>query len=253
MRICKPVSIYPKIMFRFRALLLFSVAAVMLFGCGGDEESGGGRRSGGNRMGGNGAAQQTAAIPVQVAEVRRGDISMYLLQTTTIEPIRQVDILAKVSGQVVKLLTEEGEVIKKGQLLAKMDEAELEIDYMQTKVQAETNKSIYERSKKMLEEDLIAEETYETARLQYESSKAAAEAAKLRLDYTEIRSPIDGVVTLRSIELGQRINVNDIMFQIADFNPLRARIYVPEKDMSSIFVGQKARISVESEPDKTYP
>lgn len=196
---------------------------------------------------GDANGQNAAAIPVQAVAAKRGDISNFLMQTTTIEAERQVDIIAKVSGQVVKLTAEEGIWVKEGDLLAQLDEAELTINFMRTKVNYETDKSIYERSKEMLEKTFIATEEYEAARLQYESSKAAFEAARLQLDYTSVRAPFGGVVTLRNIELGQRVNVNESLFTLADFNPLRAKIYVPEKDIGRIYEGQKARIAVDAE------
>jgi membrane fusion protein (multidrug efflux system) len=235
-----------------RSLLLPCVLCLGILACNGDAEQQG-RESGRNfgaRM--NGEGPGSAAIPVQVATVRRGDISLFLLQTTSVEPVRQVSIIAKVSGQVSRLLVEEGDPVQKGTLLTQLDEDELVIQQVQAKVQMETDKATFERSKKMLDENLIAEEAYETARLQYESSKAAYEAATLQLNHTSVRSPIDGIVTLRHIELGQRVNANEALFDIADFTPLRARIYVPEKDIGRIFVGQQAKITIESEPDTDF-
>ena len=241
---CQGLSQIP---FKF---LICAALITFLAGCGGDEKND--RQSGGRPGGGFGGGDRTAAIPVKVAEVKRGDISNFLLQTTTIEAVRNVDILSKVTGQVVKLAVEEGARVRKGVILAQLDEIQLKIDYMQAKVKLETDKSIYERSKNMFENDLIAEENYETARLQYESSKAMAEGAKLMLDYTTVRSPIDGVVTLRHIELGQRISANEALFQVADFNPLRAKIYVPEKDMGRVFEGQAAKVTIESQPESEF-
>lgn len=197
--------------------------------------------------------QRAAAIPVQVTPVRKGEISIYLMQTTTIEAKRQVDILAKVAGEVIKMPAEEGMRVKQGDLLAKLDGGELRITYLQSKVAMETDKAMLERAKNMLEKDLIAEETYETTRLQYESSNAAYEAALLQLEYTSIKAPFDGIVTVRNIEIGQRVNVNEALFVLADFNPLRAKIYVPEKEVGRIFVGQKAKITAEALRGTEFP
>jgi membrane fusion protein (multidrug efflux system) len=222
--------------------LLF-VMGFVITGCGENNAS----NNDGAQFGGR-DGQGAAAIPVQVAPVKRGEISLYIMQTTTIEAKRQVEILAKVSGQVIKLPAEEGVIVKTGDLLAKLDEDELGINFMQTQVAMETDKSMFERAKNMLEKDLIAEEAYETTRLQYQSSKAAYEAARLQLEYTNIRAPFSGVVTARNIELGQRVNANTSLFMLADFDPLRAKIYVPEKQIGRIFVGQTAKITVEAQP-----
>jgi membrane fusion protein (multidrug efflux system) len=222
---------------------LLTVLGIMITGCGENNAS----NNDGAQFGGI-DGQGAAAIPVQVAPVKKGEISLYIMQTTSIEAKRQVEILAKVSGQVIKLPAEEGVVVKTGDLLAKLDEDELGINFMQTQVAMETDKSMYERAKNMLEKDLIAEEAYETTRLQYQSSKAAYEAARLQLEYTNIRAPFSGIVTARNIELGQRVNANTSLFMLADFDPLRAKIYVPEKQIGRIFVGQMAKLTAEAQP-----
>ncbi len=231
---------------RFTWLLFILLLPLTITSCGNKDSNANNDAQRGGRN------SQSAAIPVQAEPVARGDISRFLLQTTTIEAERQVEILAKVSGQVQELNAEEGMRVREGQILAKLDEAELTINYMRSKVSYETDKSVYERSKEMLEKDFIATEDYEAARLQYESSKAAYKAARLQLEYTNIKAPFTGIVTTRNIELGQRINVNQPLFTLADFDPLRAKIYVPEKDISQIFEGQETLITIEAQPDTEF-
>lgn len=234
------------------AMIVCVSIAASFFACGKENGANNNFRRQGMGGGWDMSGSGTAAIPVQVTPVKRGDISMFLLYTTTIEAEREVDVIAKVSGQVIKLPVEEGTKVKQGDLLAQLDEAELKIELLQARVRMETDKAAFERAKNMLEKNLIAEEQYETARLQYENSKAAYEAAKLKVEYTSVRSPINGVVTQRMVELGQRVNVNQVLFRVADFEPLRAKIYVPEKDIHKIFVGQKARLTIESQPEAEF-
>lgn len=229
--------------FLFITVFLFAAVNLFYLGCGENNGNTNDRRKFGGRQ-----RQVAAAIPVQVAPVTKGEISLYLMQTTTIEAKRQVDVLAKVSGQVIQLPAEEGIRVKQGDLLAKLDEAELRINHIEAKVAMQTDKAALERAKNMLEKGLIAEETYASTRLQYESSHATYESARLQLEYTNIRAPFDGVITVRNVELGQRINVNESLFILADFNPLRAKIYVPEKNVGRIFIGQEAKITAEAQP-----
>ncbi|MCB9508952.1 MAG: efflux RND transporter periplasmic adaptor subunit [Deferribacteres bacterium] len=239
---------------KFSSFVHIAVIALALsmaaWGCGGDEGGDGSARSG--AMGMMGQSQRSAAIPVQVAEVTRGDIAMFLLHTTTIEAEKQVDVLAKVTGQVTNLPAEEGMRVRKGQVLAQLDEAELKIDLIQARAKMQTDSSAYVRARDMLNKQLIAEEAYESTRLAFESSKAAFEAASLKVAYTTVRSPIDGVVTLRHIELGQRISMNQTLFSVADFNPLRAKIYVPEKDIARVREGESAKIIVDALPNRQF-
>ena len=145
-------------------IILFG--ATLLIGCGGDQADGNKRNNPGSSDGDN--SKISAAIPVQVVAVKRSNISLSLMQTTTIEAIRQVDIIAKVPGQVIKLTVEEGVRVKKGDLLAELNEAELKIEFMKTKINLETDRAMLERSQNMLDKKLIAEENYEMTRLQYE-------------------------------------------------------------------------------------
>ncbi len=243
-------------MFNLKNKTLIALLGVSFFlaGCGSEESGGSQGRNGMSRggMNGRGGDARNAAIPVQVAEVRRGDISTFLLHTTTIEAEKQVDVLAKVAGQVKRLAVEEGDRVRTGSRLVTLEETEYQIEFMQAKTRMETDKAIFERSQNMLEKQLIAEETHETTRMQYESSKSAFDAAKLKVDHLNVTSPVTGVVTLRHIELGQRVNTNEVMFSVADLDPLRAKIYVPEKDMGELFEGQKALISVDALPDKEF-
>lgn len=226
------------------------IMSLFIFSCGNDKES---ANADSGRRGGFGSGNpQNAAIPVQAVAAKKGEISRFLLQTTTIEAERQVDILAKVSGQVVKLPAEEGMKVKTGQLLAQLDEAEIQIEYLRTKVSYETDQSVYERSKEMLEKTFISKEEFEAARLQYESSKSAYEAARLQLEYTSVRAPFDGVITARNVELGQRVSSSGALFTLADFEPLRAKIYVPEKDIAQIYEGQAAKITVEAQRGQEF-
>ena len=228
-------------------LLLTSIlliSAILLAGCGGDQASGNNNDRG---KPDRDNSKVVAAIPVQVTAVKKDSISLSLMQTTTIEAIRQVDILTKVAGQVIKLPVEEGDRVKKGDLLAELNQSELNIEFTKTKISMDTDKTLLERAKNMLDKKLIADENYDVTRLQYESSKAAHDAARLQLDYTRVRAPFNGVVTIRNIEIGQRVNVNQSLFVVADFNPLRAKIYVPEKDIGRIYEKQRATITIEAE------
>ncbi|MCI0694428.1 efflux RND transporter periplasmic adaptor subunit [candidate division KSB1 bacterium] len=234
----------------FSARILLILALLVSVSCGKKDESGRDSGAQGQRgsgtMGGRDSMAGAGGVPVQVEAVTRADISTFLLNTTTLQAEREVEVLAKVSGQVGKLLAEEGDVVRAGQALAQLDEQELILQLRESEIRAQTAKSNFERTKNMFEKNLVSKENLEDMRYQYESAQAAYETAKLKVDYTDIRSPIAGVVTGRLIELGQRVNLNQAVFRVADFDPLRAVIHVPERDMRQVRVGQQARITAEA-------
>jgi membrane fusion protein (multidrug efflux system) len=237
----------------------FSTAVIasillMLISCGSKDESGRNSGPAGSRGFGmmGDMAGSGAGVPVQVEAVQRADISTFLLNTTTLEAEREVEVLAKVSGQVSRLLVEEGDVVRAGQALAQLDEQELLLQLRESEIRAQNAQSNFERTKNMFEKNLVSKENLEDVRYQNESAQAAYETAKLKVEYTHIRSPIAGVVTHRLIELGQRINLNQAVFRVADFDPLRAIIHVPERDMQKVRVGQEAKIAAEALRGKAF-
>jgi len=222
--------------------------ALLFLRCGKGEEKSSGR----NPAGSPGGLWTGGAIPVKVARVRREPISTYILTHTTLEAQRQVDVIARVSGLVEWLGVEEGDKVQEGQVLAKLDDQELVLELERTQAQVENYRRLYERARDMYQKDLISRESFENTKYQYETAKAQYESARLRVEYARIRSPIMGILTRRFIELGGQVTINQKVFTVADYDTLFARIYVPEKEIKKVSIGQKARITVEAFPDQSF-
>ena len=246
---------------------------------------GGGPRggmSGRGGMPGGGSADGSFEEPVSVkaARVTRRPISRYLLSNTSLESIREVTIYAKVNALVEDLLVEEGYRVTKNQLLARLDDREIRNEHDQARiavdqarltlqqadVKARLSEANYKRSEGLVEQRLISPQEHDQAALanqtdalglrvsvqQRDAAVSRLEAAQLQLDYTEIRSSIDGVVTQRTIDIGDRVNVNEALFNVEDFTPLWARIYLPERELSQIRLGQQAELRMQAFPDETF-
>ena len=228
----------------------FMLLFLALFACGEEEaqQAQGGRAGRGGRGGRGGAA----AAPVKVETVQRGEISAYILKNTTLEAERWVDVRARRSGQVIALLKEEGDPVRAGTILARLDADAAQISVSQREVAHLEAKQRYEREDALFQRNLGSKQSYENAKTQFESSKAQLEQAKLDLSYTAIRSPIEGIMTLRNIEVGNMVTNNQVVASVAKFDPLLARIQVTEKDFGKITVGQTARITVEAAPEREF-
>lgn len=196
----------------------------------------------------NAAEPQRTAIPVEVANVKKRDINTYLLYNCTIEPERQVDIMAKAAEQVKEILIEEGQKVTVGQALAKLDETESLLALKEARIKLENAKLIYERAQRTFKDNITSKEQLEESRLQYETSMVEYERKELEYTYYTITSPIAGIVVSRVIEVGSMVEKNQKVFTVADFNPLLARVHVPEKDLNKIREGQPALITIESLP-----
>lgn len=228
----------------------FVLLFLALFACGEEEaeQEQGGRAGRGGRSGRGGGA----AAPVKVETVKQGDISAYILKNTTLEAERWVDVRARRSGQVIAISKEEGDPVREGTVMARLDADAAQISVAQREVAYSEAKQRYEREDALFQRNLGSKQSYENAKTQFESAKAQLEQAKLDLSYTAIRSPIQGIMTLRNIEVGNMVTNNQIVASVAKFDPLLARIQVTEKDFGKITVGQTARITVEAAPEREF-
>lgn len=191
--------------------------------------------------------EKKVPIPVETVEVSKGTVSSYLSATANLVPENEVRVVAEWEGRLSKLNIEEGQMITKGQILAELVRGDAEILQAKAKVRAENAKAGLDRAEKLRSQDLISTESLE--KLTMESRVADQELAEAawRLDKTYIRSPFTGVVTMRSVQPGQHIRPGDELCVVADFDPLIARIYLPEKDVLALQEGREVRMALRAD------
>ncbi len=237
-------------------LLAAATVASMLAGCGGDEGAGGGpdgaagaSRSG--RPGGasgfpGGAPAQGAAVPVETAAVVRRDISAYIETNGTLEAENEVDVIARVSAPIVELKAEEGMAVRRGQVLARLEEDELRARLEISKVALNEAELAYERARQLNDQKLISAEQYEQARNRFETARAQLEGDQIAIGYTVIKAPFDGLIVARYVDYAQQVAANTPLFRLSDFDPLLCPIQVPERELPLLKLGQEAYLEVEA-------
>ena len=233
---------------RCKILILAVLSVFLMFSCGKTDSSNKHTR----RMSRGKGTINMGAIPVKVEKVKRGPISIYLLSNANLEALRKVDVVSRVSGLVQKINVEEGDYAPTNKILAELDDRELRLEMQQAKAKAENNARLFQRSKEMYSKNLISKENFDDVKYQYETAKSQLQAAQLRLTYAKIRAPISGTITQRLIELGNNVSVNQKLFVMVDFDTLYARVFIPEKDIQKIKIGQKALVTVEAYPGKKF-
>jgi len=224
-----------------------------LTACGGSSDTD--HREGGRRtsMGGpTGGGAPSAAVPVQVEPVPRRSISQYLETNGTLEAENEVDIVARTTGPVTEINTEEGRMIRSGQLIARIDEREAHNQVAIATVARDEAQLSYDRTKSSWDEGLVSREAYDSALSQLSSTRAQLESAEIQLAYTEIKAPFDALVVTRNIKLAQYVTPGTTLFRISDFTPLLCRIEVPEKDFPRVRIGQPAHLRVEAYPGEKF-
>ncbi|MEA2064170.1 MAG: efflux RND transporter periplasmic adaptor subunit [Gemmatimonadota bacterium] len=210
------------------------------------EQSGRGKKN----QGAPGEAPGTApeSVPVEAGSPWRADLSSYVFGNTHIESRRSVEVIARAEGQCDNLLVEEGDRVKEAQVLATLDKAELELARREAEVRLENSRSIYERTKRMEAQQLTSEEALENAKYQFETARTQFEKTDLDLRYATIRAPFSGVITKRLIEQGDMVRTGTVLFELAEVNTLLARVYVPEKELGRISLGDRVRLESEMFP-----
>jgi membrane fusion protein (multidrug efflux system) len=246
-------------------ILMAGLLVSTLGGCGGgsaEDSHGGAPPQGKSKGGGPPAGMQpgnsqgpsdAAAVPVEVTEVSRRSISSFMETNGTLEAENEVDIVARVAGPILELATEEGRIVKKGQLLAKIDPREAKAQVEVARVALAEATRAHERAKQARESEIISVEVYDQALGRMESAQAQLNNAQISLDYTDVTAPFDGIIIERAIKLADNVTPNQKLFRISDFDPLLCPIQVPEKELSRLKIGQPARIAVEAWPEDPFP
>jgi len=187
-----------------------------------------------------------------VTHVSQGDISAYFTGTATLEAAEEAVVVARVSGIVQELLVEEGDFIKAGQTLARLDGEKLTIELAQRESNLHKLESDYMRNQELFIKKLVSAEIFESSKFEFLTQKAAFDAAKLDLDYTAIKAPISGVVSERLIKVGNMLPMNQPTFRTTDFEPLLAVMHVPERELQKLHKGQSAKIIVAAIPNTEF-
>jgi len=196
--------------------------------------------------------ENTPVIPVEVSNVNRGNISAYYSNTATLEAEQEATVVSKVRGIIEELYVEEGDRVRAGQVIAKIEDEQYLIEVDRAKATLDRLENEYQRNKELFERELIAAEAYQNSRYEFESQKATYELAALNLENTSVRSPISGVISERFVKVGNMLGTDQRTYRVTDFTPLQAILHVPEHEMSKIREDQQAELRVDSYPNQVF-
>jgi len=204
------------------------------------------------------------------AEVQRGDISIIVTATGSLEAVTTVQVGSQISGTISALSADFNDWVKKGQVLAQLDPtflkaqvAQAQADLEKAIASAELSQKEYERSLTLFQQDMISESdrdasltNYELAKAEQKSAQANLERVKTNLDYATIVSPIDGVVISRNVDVGQTVAASlqaPTLFTIAqDLTKMQVQASIDEADVGKIKDGQRVVFTVDAYPEQSF-
>jgi len=199
-----------------------------------------------------GEEEEVDKVPVNVAEVALGSVSSYVSATANLVAENEVKVLAEAEGRLAELWVEEGDFVERGQILAVLVRDDEQIAFDKADVRASNANLSFDRAKRLATQGMIPQEQLEQATMDYRLAQQELAEAKWVLEKTEIEAPFTGRLTTRSVTVGQHIRPGDELFVVTDFDPLVARIYLPEKDIVGLAEDREVRITLQADEDVQF-
>jgi len=191
-------------------------------------------------------------VPVEVAQVAKRPIQASYHGTAALEAPNEAQVVAKTSGVLFTLLAEEGDTVKQGQVLARLDQERPRLEVQRAEAMLNKLEAELARSKELYSRKLIAADLYEKLRYDVETQRTVAQMAKLELSYTNIVAPIDGVIAQRMVKQGNLIQLNSALFRIIDSKELEAVLNVPERELATLRQGLEVAMQVDALPGRSF-
>ncbi len=235
---------------------------------------------------GNLRSKREKSVRVTVEKAAKQDLTSIVSASGEIKPKKNINISAQVPGRIIKIGVIEGQEVKAGDFLLKLDSTQYEAnadrdqnfiraanaDLIQAEARLQRDKNSYDRQQKLFEEGVISKEQVEAAQAQYDVSLAQTNAIRFQIKQAEASlkstldnlakttygSPIDGVITSLRVEegevaiIGTMNNPGTVLLTIADLSVMEVEVEVDETDVVGVQMGQTAKVRVDALPETVF-
>jgi RND family efflux transporter MFP subunit len=190
---------------------------------------------------------------VAAAAATRRDLARHVTLTAPVEPIRIVGVNSRASGTILSVRVIEGDRVREGQLLAELDARETEAQLERAEAVLAAAQSAYERGRQLHENQMITTVEFEQARAAYETATSDVALWRTRLDFTRVLAPTAGVVTLKHVEAGSAVSVNQRLFDVADDTLMVLRVQMSELDVVHVQERDPVTVVLDAYPGVRIP
>jgi HlyD family secretion protein len=174
----------------------------------------------------------------------------------TLNPVKSVQIGTQVSGMVQEIYVDFNDVVKKDQVIARIDPREWQARFEQAEANYILAKRNHDNNKRLIEKNFISPSAFDQTMSAYKSAKASLTMARKALDDTVIRSPVNGVVVKRSVERGQTVAASlqapELFIIAQDLADMQVETAIDESDVGRITEGMSATFTVDAFPGKVF-
>ncbi len=235
--------------FRNLVLLVLSLSVLLAFAGCVAEHSQASELSPSTKLG---DVERDDRIPVAALPLMRGRIESVLRFSAHLQSESEVEVYAQASRRVTELLVEEGDSVRQGQLLLRLLDEEQKSQLARVESQLGKARKELERQRRLFTQELISEQVFLDSSYEVEQLEISLVDAKRELGYAEVRAPISGVITQRLVDLGDTVQRNDHLFDLVDLQSVIAEIFVPEKEVGRLAVGQEARLTTQASSNASH-
>jgi membrane fusion protein (multidrug efflux system) len=193
--------------------------------------------------------EEVVIVPVELAVAEQRPISAYYRASSFVEADRQVQLVATTSGRVQRLNVEEGDWVRKGDVMAELDNDREQAQLRREELRVGDQDRELKRRESLLAQKLVTQEDFDGTKSAHDLAIVDRDIARIAYEETLIRAPFDGQVTERKIVPGQHINISEPLFTLVDFEPLRVRIHLPESVARKVKAGDRVLLAVEALDD----
>ena len=194
--------------------------------------------------------------PYKTAKVEEGPLAVTITASGTLNPVKSVQVGTQVSGMLQDIYVDFNDVVKKGQIIARIDPREWQARFEQAEANYILANRNHENNKKLIEKKFISPAAFDQTLSAYKSAKASLAMAKKALDDTIIRAPVDGVVVKRSVERGQTVAASlqapELFIIAQDLSDMQVETSIDEADVGRITEGMMATFTVDAFPGQVF-
>jgi HlyD family secretion protein len=201
-------------------------------------------------------------VPVKVVEIKQGELRVIVNATTTstVKSEYEVTLSAQRTGRVVTLPVREGDRVKAGDLIARLDLTEESVQsesvLSQSKATYEETEKNLKRSEELFQNGMIAQQDLDSARRAFEVARSQYEASrddvKVKKDYSVIRTPYGGVVSKKYTEVGELLLPGKQIVTVVDPDRIYVLATIDEVDVGRLRLGQRVAISIDAFPGEKF-
>ena len=192
------------------------------------------------------------SIPVTVVKAEKVKLSEMQSYVGTIAAQKDVAVVSETQGKVVAVYAEVGDYRSAGSMLIQVDDELKHAAYTAAEANYEKAKKDFERFESLRDQNSASDQQYEGAKLAYKSAEAQFVVARRQYEDTKIKTPISGIVTSRTVEVGTTVQSNMVVANVVDISMLKVKLSVPEQEVFSLKTGQGVDIATDVYPGQTF-